>query len=152
MFALLLCSETDLELDIGHVLELALVHDLVEIYAGDTYVHLTADRIEAMVREQEAAERLFPQLPPDLARRLRSWWDEFELGESPEARFARAMDRLQGFAQNIFAGGRVWRERAVTEEMTRQVNRDAIELHPVLDEVYRALYERATGEDLWPRP
>lgn len=152
MFALLLYKETDLQLDIGHVLELILVHDLVEIHAGDTYVHLADQRLEAKAREQEAARRLFGPLPPDLEERLHRWWREFEEGDTPEARFARAMDRLQGFSQNIFAGGRVWQERGVTEAMTRLVNKDAIDLHATLAEVYEALYERASKDHLWLVP
>ena len=150
LFALLLCQETDLALDIVHVLELILIHDLVEVYAGDTYVHSTEDRILAATREQDAAERLFSLLPDDLKDLLYGWWTEFEHGLTLEARFARAMDRLQGFAQNIFAGGRVWQERGITEAMTRIVNQDAIGLDPTLAEIYEALYERATSRQLWP--
>jgi putative hydrolases of HD superfamily len=152
LFALLLFQETDLDLDIGHALELILIHDLVEIYAGDTYVHLTEDRIAAQAREEAAAKRLFALLPKDLAKQMQEWWTEFEHGQTAEARFARAMDRLQGFTQNIFAGGRVWQERGVTEEMTRLVNKDAIDLHATLAEVYEALYERASRDHLWLVP
>jgi putative hydrolase of HD superfamily len=149
LFALLLFQETDLALDVGHFLGLLLIHDLVEVYAGDTYVHLADQRVEAQLREREAAERLFALLPPDLQERLHGWWEEFERGRTPEARFARAIDRLQGFSQNLFAGGRVWRERGVTEAMTRAVNRDAMGLDARLAEIYEALYERAVRDQLW---
>ncbi len=152
LFALLLFNETDLDLDIRHALELILIHDLVEIYAGDTYVHLTEDRLAAQLREQTAAKRLFALLPKDVGKRMHQWWTEFEHGQTAEARFARAMDRLQGFTQNIFAGGRVWQERGVTEAMTRVVNQDAIDLDATLAEVYEALYERANKDHLWLVP
>ncbi|HEX8918040.1 MAG TPA: HD domain-containing protein [Chloroflexota bacterium] len=146
MFALLLAGETNLVLDTRHVLEMVLVHDLIEIDAGDTYVHLTAEREAAKLRERLAADRIFALLPPDLHARLRGWWDEFEEGQTPEARFARAIDRLHGFSQNITARGRVWQERSITEAMTRAVNHDAMELDPGLAAAYELLYERARQE------
>lgn len=149
MFALLLARDTALKLDMAHVLELALTHDLVETYAGDTYIHLVDARLAARVREEEAADRLFAILPDDLQQRLHDWWIEFEEGDSEEARFARAMDRLQGFNQNLYVGGRVWRERGVSEDMTRVVNQAAIDLDPAIAEIYRLLYERARRDNMW---
>lgn len=149
LFALLLYRETALDLDIAHVLELILTHDLVEVYAGDTFAHDHAARLAARAREEEAAQRLFALLPDDLREQVHGWWHEFEGGETPEARFARAMDRLQAFAQNIFAGGRSWRERDVTEEMTRTLNAGPISIDPALEDVFQILYERGRENYLW---
>lgn len=149
LFALLLQSETSLELDTRHVLELVLTHDLVEIYAGDTYAHDWAAREAAKEREAEAATRLFAELPEDLGRELRGWWDEFEAGETPEAAYARAMDRLQAFAQNVFSGGRSWRERGTTESMTRRLNAAPMSLDPTLEAVFESLYNRARQGEMF---
>ena len=149
LFALLLHRETALQLDIGHVLELILTHDLVEIYACDTYAHDRAAREAAKARERDAAEKLFALLPGDQGHELHAWWREFETGDTPEARYARTMDRLQAFAQNVFSGGRSWRERRTTEEMTRLLNADAIASDPAIARVYERLYERALQEGVW---
>lgn len=128
---------------------LILVHDLVEIYAGDTFAHDVAGYLDKSVREQAAAEKLFALLPEDLQILVHGWWEEFEAQETPEAKFATAMDRLQGFAQNLFGGGRVWQEHQVTEAMSLKRNQQAIAIDPGLAEVFQILYQRATDEQLW---
>lgn len=149
LFALLLHQEMSFNVDIAHVLKLILVHDLVEIYAGDTFAHDVAGYLDKSVREQAAAEKLFALLPEDLQILVHGWWEEFEAQETPEAKFATAMDRLQGFAQNLFGGGRVWQERQVTEAMSLKRNQQAIAIDPGLAEVFQILYQRATDEQLW---
>ena len=94
-----------------------LIHDLCEIYAGDTFVH--SPQHGNHEAEQRAVEELFTLLPPDLAETLLDHWKEFTFGNSPEAQFARSLDRLQGLAQNVFSSGRVWKEHGVTEGMIR---------------------------------
>lgn len=103
--------------DLNRVTAMLLIHDLVEIDAGDLFVYADA----AQQRRQEAAERaaadrIFALLPPDQAARLRQLWDEFEERQSPEARFARALDRLQPMLENLDAGGGTWQEHAVTAD------------------------------------
>jgi putative hydrolase of HD superfamily len=149
IYALLLHRETAISLDIGHVLELVLTHDLVEIYAGDTYAHDWAAREAARASEAEAAVRLFSQLPPDLGLELRGWWEEFEGGATSEAAYARAVDRLQAFAQGVFSGGRSWRERGVTEAMTLRLNESAMGVDPAIRAAYESLYERARRLELF---
>lgn len=151
LFALLLSGETDLTLDLARVLELVLVHDLVEIIAGDTPAYDDAARFAAKEREAQAAEEVFAMLPADIRTRLHDAWREFENGESSEARFVRALDRLQGFSQNVFSGGRNWREHGVSREMTRRRNEPVRELDPALATVLDVLYERATTKALWTR-
>jgi len=101
--------------DVAHVVEMLLVHDIVEIDAGDTFAFDGAANLGKLEREQAAAVRLFGLLPPDAARRLRALWDEFEEGTTPDARFANALDRMQALVQNDAGGdGGSWRQHGVT--------------------------------------
>jgi len=109
--------------DLLRVLELIAVHDLVEIDAGDTFAYDRDDRVHLSkaARERAAADRLFGLLPTDQASRVRARWEEFEALETPEARYANALDRLQALLQNVSAGGGSWATYAVTRSqvMTR---------------------------------
>lgn len=149
MFAMLLREESASAPNPLRVLELCLVHDLVEIYAGDTWAYDQEGYADKKEREERAAEELFSLLPEDLMERFRGLWDEFEDGRTEEARFAQAMDRLQGFAQNVFGGGRVWRERGVTEAETRERVEEGIAFDPSLAAAFEALYGRAQREGAW---
>ena len=101
--------------DLARVVELLVVHDLVEIDAGDTFAYDVAAYVGKDERERLAAERLFGQLPPDVGTRLRLAWDEFEAGATREARFANALDRLQGLLLNDARGdGGTWTEHRVS--------------------------------------
>ena len=97
----------------------------------------------------KASEELFSLLPEDLERRFKYLWDEFEQARTREARFAQAMDRLQGFAQNVFGGGRVWRERGVLQAQTRERVEEGISFDPSLAWAFEALYKRAQREGAW---
>jgi putative hydrolase of HD superfamily len=100
-------------LDVLRVLKMGLIHDLVEIDAGDTFAYdLHANQDKAQ-REQAAATRLFGLLPPDQNHQLRTLWEEFEAGQSPEARFAVALDRLMPTLQNYANDGGTWRTPGV---------------------------------------
>jgi putative hydrolase of HD superfamily len=148
MFALLLHGELDIEVDIIRVLILIMVHDLCEIYTGDTFAH--SPQHGDHEREWEAVKKLFAILPEDLQNRLLNNWHEFTFGVTPEARFARALDRLQALAQNAFSAGRTWSEHGVTETMSRELNREAMDFDPELSKVFEHLYHRADVEGLWP--
>lgn len=150
MFALLLHQELSVEIDIEQTLKLILTHDLVEIYAGDTPAYDDLGRLDKEQREEQAAQALFAQLPEDMRLQIYDWWREFEEGRTPEARYARAVDKLQAFAQNVFAQGRNWREHGVTAEKSRAYNHIAREFDPVLTQAFELLYQRAAGEQLWP--
>lgn len=102
--------------DLSRVLTMLVVHDLVEIDAGDTFVYDAAATATQADRERAAAERIFPLLPPDQASALRAAWDEFEERRTPEARFARAVDRLQPMLINFRTGGGTWTRYAVTAD------------------------------------
>ena len=149
LLALLLHPDLARDTDIGHVLALLTVHDLVEIYAGDTFGYDAAARRDKPQREAAAADRLFAVLPADLAATVRGWWEEYEAARTPEARFAKAVDRLQVLAQNVFSHGRMWRERGVSEAMSRAKSEEAIAFDPWVAQAFEALYRRARQERLW---
>jgi putative hydrolase of HD superfamily len=106
--ALTLAEHAPAGTDVGHAIRLAIVHDLVEIDAGDTFAYDTAHAETKAAREQAAADRLFGLLPPDQASRFRAWWEEFEAQETPAARFANVLDRLQPLLLNMHSGGGSW--------------------------------------------
>jgi len=95
--------------DLLRAMKMLVVHDLVEIDAGDTFAYDTAANSSKLERERAAAGRIFGMLPPDLAGQLRAQWDEFEAHATPEARFAHAVDRIQPFLQNLHTEGGTWR-------------------------------------------
>ena len=98
---------------------LVLVHDLVEIYAGDTPLYDAVAGRDQEEREQAAADRLFSLLPADQATGRRVLWDEFEARRTPEARFAKAMDRLQPLLANFHNRGGTWATPGVTSAVER---------------------------------
>jgi putative hydrolase of HD superfamily len=117
MLAAVVMREYSVEaVDLLRVLEMLAVHDLVEIDAGDTFAYDAQDLVTKAERELAAAERLFALLPPDQTSRLRLLWEEFEAHETPDARFANAMDRLQPLLQNAWAQGGSWREHDVDRD------------------------------------
>jgi putative hydrolases of HD superfamily len=98
---------------LGRVIRMLLLHDLVEIDAGDTYCYDEQAGADQHERERRAAERIFGLLPADQARDFRSLWDEFEEAGTLEARYAHAMDRFQAFLHNYFTQGAIWRAHGI---------------------------------------
>ncbi|MDE2921629.1 MAG: HD domain-containing protein [Acidobacteriota bacterium] len=109
-------------LDQLKVLKMLIVHDLVEIDAGDTFVYDQAGLKDQEEREARAAERIFGLLPAESGAELRAIWDEFEARQSPEAKFARALDRLQPMVLNYINGGGPWQEHGVRADQVREIN------------------------------
>ncbi len=103
----------DKAIDVLRVVEMLLIHDLVEIDAGDTYCYDDQGRQNQAQREKEAADRIFNILPEDQARSFRKLWDEFEVRDTAESRLANALDRLQPFLFNYFTKGQSWQEHDV---------------------------------------
>jgi putative hydrolase of HD superfamily len=102
--------------DLSHALQLLVVHDLVEIDAGDTFAYDAAGQTTKAAREIAAADRIFGLLPADQASEFRALWEEFEAQRSSEARFANAMDRMQPLLQNASSGGGSWSTHDVTRD------------------------------------
>ncbi len=112
--ALLLAEHADERFDVDRVIKMLLVHDIVEIDAGDTYIYDEQAAKDKDEREQRAAERIFGLLSDDQRDHLMDLWEEYEARETPEARFAYAVDRLMPFLHNYHTQGRSWREHGVT--------------------------------------
>ncbi|NIM95104.1 MAG: HD domain-containing protein [Anaerolineales bacterium] len=147
LFALMLHKELDMDIDIGRVLAMISIHDLAEMITGDTFAY--AEDYTDKKDELAAAEQLFVDLPSDLAEILTGYWIEFTHGDSPEAQFARALDRLQAMAQNVISNGLNWQENGVTEEMSRALNREALLFDPAVTSAFEELYRRANEEGIW---
>jgi putative hydrolase of HD superfamily len=119
LMALVLADRAREPVDRGRVVELVVLHDLVEVYAGDVSVHDVAGRAAQAEREVAAADRLYALLPDEQGRRLRAGWEEFEAGTTAEARFARALDRLQPLLLSWMAEGGTWQAEGVTAAALR---------------------------------
>lgn len=120
LMVLVLAEYSNEPIDVGRSTKLVIVHDLVEIYAGDTCLFDASGRRDKAEREKEAANRLFSLLPEDQEKLFRALWDEFEARETPEARFAKAMDRLQPLLLNFGNEGGTWRTPGVTVSLVRE--------------------------------
>jgi putative hydrolase of HD superfamily len=103
-------------LDTSRVIKMLLIHDLVEIDAGDTFAYDTARMADQHERESRAADRIFGLLPADQATEFRGLWDEFEARQTAEAKFAAAVDRFQPMLQNCATEGAAWRQHGVTSD------------------------------------
>jgi putative hydrolase of HD superfamily len=103
-------------LDVLRVLKMLILHDLVEIDAGDTFAYDTAGMADQHERESRAADRIFGMLPGDQSAEFRGLWDEFEAKETPEAKFAAAIDRFQPVLLNCSTEGAAWRRHGVTAD------------------------------------
>ncbi|MGJ3253913.1 MAG: HD domain-containing protein [Elainellaceae cyanobacterium] len=114
MMAIALCEYSPVPVDTLRVIKLLLIHDLVEIDAGDTFCYDAHGNQDKADREIAAADRLFGLLPVEQGTELRKLWDEFEAKITPEARFARALDCLQPLLHNWQTDGGTWRIHAIT--------------------------------------
>lgn len=103
-------------LDVLRVLKMVILHDLVEIDAGDTFGYDTARQAEQHARESTAADRIFGLLPADQAAEFRALWDEFEAQATPEAKFALAVDRFQPVLLNCLTEAASWKKHGVTHD------------------------------------
>ena len=132
------------DLDIGRVIQMLLVHDIVEIDAGDTFCYDQAAAARQAGHEKRAADRLFGMLPPDLGARFRALWEEFEARRTPEAAFAASLDRLQPLMHNFHTEGRVWRQNHIRQQQVRDRMRPISDGAPSLWEYAVGLIEEAT--------
>lgn len=120
LYAMVLGDQAAPGVNIDRVIRMLLVHDLVEIDVGDVPIHSANGAAHASAQtiaaEQRAADRIFGLLPPDQARSFRALWDEFEAAETPEAVFAKSLDRVQPVMANLMSGGGTWVTYKVTAE------------------------------------
>jgi len=120
MMAMLLSEYAETEVNLVRVLKMVLIHDLVEIDAGDTFCYDEQAIQTQADREKAAADRIFGLLPADQTSQLRSLWEEFEAKHSADARFATALDRLQPILHNYHTQGGTWKKAGVTIAKVRQ--------------------------------
>lgn len=113
MMALVMSEYANENIDVLRVISMVLIHDVVELDAGDTYAYDTVANTTKREREVAAAERIFNILPKDQAAYFRGMWDEFESAETPEAKFAHVLDNIQPMMLNDASGGKAWREHGV---------------------------------------
>ena len=120
MYAFILKDRSDKEINIDRVIKMLLIHDIVEIDAGDHPIHETTDNSAQEEAEQQAAERIFGLLPTSQGEELKALWYEFEAAESNDAVFAKSLDRLQPLIHNVATEGGTWVEGKVTHEQVEQ--------------------------------
>ena len=111
--AVLLSGYAEKDIDVLRVMTMVLVHDIVEIDAGDTYAYDTNGNATKSERETRAADMIFNILPEDQAEYLKSLWEEFEEQATPESAFANMLDKLQPLMLNDASGGKSWKEHGV---------------------------------------
>lgn len=138
MFAMVLTEHADEAVSVERVVRMLLIHDIVEIDAGDTPVFGGTPAADQAEREQRAADRLFGLLPDDQAVEFRSLWDEFEAAETPDAQFAKALDRLQPSLLNHVVGGGTWTDYDVDESTERATTGRVADAAPALGDALDA--------------
>ncbi|MGF1597451.1 MAG: HD domain-containing protein [Acidimicrobiales bacterium] len=148
LLALVLAPYADAEVDVARAAAILLVHDLVEIDAGDTYIYDDEARTVKQEAEERAAERLFGLLPEGEGRLLAELWHEYEARETPTARFAYAMDRLQPVLLNAGSGGVSWVQNGIRHSQTVAVNGPIADAAPPLWDLARAVLDAAATADL----
>ncbi len=122
IMACILAEHAREQVDVLHTVKMVLIHDVVEIDAGDTYCYDTEGYKTKAAREQKAADRLFALLPEEQCKEYRALWEEFEARETPEAKFANALDRVQPLLLNFKKGGISWKEHGVHAEQVKARN------------------------------
>jgi len=132
VMAVLLSGYANEKIDVLKVVKMVLIHDIVEIDAGDTFVYDRPLAHSPSEKEQKAAERIFNILPQDQTKEIMALWQEFEARETPESRFAAALDRLQPILCNIKNQGGAWKEHGITFERVIERNKHIAEGAPEL--------------------
>ncbi|HCG8447099.1 TPA: HD domain-containing protein [Vibrio parahaemolyticus] len=123
LMAVLMEEHANAPVDICRVMKMLLIHDVVEIDAGDTFVYDTAATKEQAEKEIKAAERLFGMLPTEQGQELLALWQEFEAAQSDDAKYAKALDRLIPMLLNYHNNGQSWKENSVTREQALTINK-----------------------------
>ena len=142
LMAVLLSEYSNEKIDLVKVITMVLIHDIVEIDAGDTYAYDTLGNQSKREREVKAADRIFNILPKDQAQKLRQLWEEFEAYETPEAKFAHVCDNVQPLMLNDATDGLAWREHDVKKSQVLQRNRRTGEGSQVLMEYINRILDK----------
>ncbi|USD53737.1 HD domain-containing protein [Vibrio sp. SCSIO 43155] len=123
LMAVLMQEHANAPVDIARVMKMLLIHDVVEIDAGDTFVYDVAASKEQEEKEFRAVQRLFGMLPSDQGEELLALWHEFEAAQSNDAKYAKALDRLIPMLLNYHNDGQSWKENGVTQEQALTINK-----------------------------
>jgi len=132
MMAMVLAEHAAEPVDVCRVIKMVLVHDLVEIDAGDTFCYDDQAALDKSERETACADRLFALLPGEQGREMRSLWEEFEARETPDARFAASLDRVQPIIQNYHTEGHSWVIHGIAKDQVIERNAIAKDAVPPL--------------------
>lgn len=141
MMAILLSEYAAKEIDVLKLIKMVLIHDLVEIDAGDTYCYDEKGNLDKAEREQKAADRIFNLLPKDQAQEIYDLWQEFENMTTPEACFAACLDRIQPFILNYHTNGHTWQRPDINSTKVYQRAAVVKENSPILWEFVQELIE-----------
>ena len=129
--------------DLLHVMKMVLLHDVVEIDAGDTYIYDDEGNKTKADREEKAAQRIYGLLPEDQREEFSALWREFEAKETPEARFAGVLDRVQPLLLNYTNNGRAWTEHGIAAQHVKDRNTETVKNSPALGELILSLIDDA---------
>lgn len=149
--AVLLAEYSPVPVELSRVVKMALVHDIVEIDAGDTFCYDATGNLDKAAREQCAADRLFGMLPPEQGAELRTLWEEFDARQTPEAKYANALDRLQPLLHNYRTEGAAWRKHGITYAQVIERNRHIADGAPALWDYVKRLIDDAADRGWLPR-
>ena len=144
--AMVLAEHAKERIDVSKVIRLVLVHDLVEIDAGDTFIYDDAGNVGKAAREQKAANRLFGVLPEEQGQTFMALWREFEDRQTPDAKFAFALDRLMPILHNVFTQARSWKEHGIRQEQALAKNRPIEDGSPVLWQAVESLITQTLAQ------
>lgn len=148
MFAMLLKEYAPKGVDIDKVIRIALVHDLVEVYAGDTFAYDSKGNMDKQQRELEAADRLFGMLPKGQGDEIRTLWEEFEAKETPEAKFANCCDRIQPLIHNYLTEGHTWKQGNVCAAQVYERNAPVKAEYPELWKLVTGIIEKSVEQGI----
>lgn len=150
IMAILLREYANFSIDIEKVVLMLLIHDIVEIDAGDTFLY-AADRKDTHIKEEKAADRIFGILEQDQKERYISLWKEFEDKKTNEAKFAVVFDRLEPLLQNYITEGFTWKKNGVTYDMVYEVNKHIAEGSKEIWDFILAMLDSAVEKGYLPR-
>ncbi|HEY4416360.1 MAG TPA: HD domain-containing protein [Verrucomicrobiae bacterium] len=146
LLAIILAEYAAEPLDLFRVVKMLVLHDLVEIDAGDTFVHTAEELTQQAEREQVAASRIFALLPPDQAQDMLACWREFEAGHSAEAKFAKSLDRVQPALLHEATDAVIWQKNGITKTQILARMKEVRENTPRLWPKVSAIIEQAAAK------
>ena len=140
----------DAKVDVAKVIKMVLIHDIVEIDAGDTFLYDSALQVEKQGKESQAAKRIFGILPADQQNAFLQLWEEFEARETPEAKFAATLDRLEPCIQNAATRGHAWQKHGISRRRAEAVNEHIGEGSAAIWSYVQKLFAEADRQGCFP--